>query len=154
MALGDWINIIAMMVTILCTAISVWLFRQIDKTRKIIERKYRKLSLIDVRSSLEEVIRQGNALRISLSTGGRGQSVVVLTAPIRTALSAAISRLPPNGKEKDLRDSVLLAQQKLEIVENCPSGQRVSNNEIFIQAIHDAAGTCLMYFEAADSKET
>ncbi len=80
--------------------------------------------------------------------------MVVLTAPIRTALSAAISRLPPNCKEKELRGLVLSAQKELEILENCKSSQRKDSNENFIKIIHDAAGICRMYFDAADSKET
>ncbi len=153
LTIGDLINIAAMAVTIVCTVITIILSAQVNATRKIIEKKYRKLSLIEVRSNLEEMVRHGNELRIRLSTGGRGQSITSLTLPIHSALSAAMGRLAPTCDETDLRDLVLLATQRLKIVETCAVQDRQSNHENFMEAVHDAVGTCRQYFEAADSKE-
>jgi len=150
---GDWINIIAMAVTVICTVLSVAMFLAVDNRRKIIERKYRKLSLVDVRTTLSQIIQLGDELRIRLATGGRGQAIFLLTHPIRSALSNVFGRLPPNCEEMDLRDAVLRAQQELKSLENGTNTERIANHDKFMIALQDAVGISQQYFEAADSKE-
>lgn len=145
---------IATVVTIIATVITIVAAVKVETKRKAIEKKYRKMALVDVRIDLEEVARLGNDLRTTLGTGGRGQQVPSLTQPIHEALSSATRRLPKSGQVDDLSNLVRTAAPHLKGIENANTKQaRLDSLDKFMEIINDAVATCRGEFENADSKE-
>jgi hypothetical protein len=154
MSLPDWINLSGTVITILCTGITLWLAKNVDTVRRKLERRYRKIFLSEVRSSLEEAQRLGRTLQASLTTGGRGQNIGQLVFPIRHQLDAAIHRLPLKGPDASLRTLILSAQEEVVAIETAASGQdRSDRANAFNLRVQDAVSTCRQYFEDVDLQE-
>jgi hypothetical protein len=152
--ISDWINVVATLVTLCAMFYTIATSFKVDRVRKAIWKKYRKLSVMEVQSELENIVRLGNELRPKLATGGeRGQVITVLTHPLRSALSGAVGRLPPNSTNDNLRKLVLSAVANLTSVEKGTKSTLQENYEKFMADITDAVATCRGEFQDADSKE-